>query len=296
MSKPSDFLIALDDGHGMQTAGKRTPIIPELGRYIPENEFNRAVVKDMDNQLRDIGFRTLLVAPTDEDTSLKARTDLANASKADIYVSVHFDAMGNTWGTAEGHSIFVYPGSARSKKLAECIAEFLRQGTTQKWRGIKEQNFHVLREANMPAILSENGFMDNPREARLMIDSDFQKEVAKEHVQGICKYFGVKFIEKEVAGVSNANKIMWGKTELKKGQIGKLTILKPINLWSEKDGKLVEERTLNPKEEYRVYGYREDHGGQYNVGGGMWVTKMPEHIKYETPSKAMLERLNNSVL
>ena len=202
MSNPSNYLIALDDGHGMQTAGKRTPVIQEVGRYIPENEFNRAVVKYMDSMLRDIGFRTLLVAPTDADTPLKARTDLANASKADIYVSVHFDAMGNTWGTAEGHSIFIYPGSARSKKLAECIAEFLKQGTTQKWRGIREQNFHVLREANMPAILSENGFMDNPREARLMIDPDFQKEVAREHVQGICKYFGVKFIEKEVAGVT----------------------------------------------------------------------------------------------
>ncbi|MEK3974763.1 N-acetylmuramoyl-L-alanine amidase family protein [Psychrobacillus sp. FSL K6-1267] len=202
MSKPSNFLIALDDGHGMQTAGKRTPIIPELGRYIPENEFNRAVVNLMDKMLRDIGFKTLLVAPTDADTSLKARTDLANSSKADIFISIHFDAMGSTWGTAEGHSIFVYPGSASSKKLAECIAEFLKQGTTQKWRGIKEQNFHVLRETKMPSILSENGFMDNPREARLMVDKDFQKEVAREHVQGICEYFGVKFIEKEVAGVS----------------------------------------------------------------------------------------------
>lgn len=99
--------------------------------------------------------------------------------------------------------------------------------------------------------------------------------------------------KKAVSGVSNTEKIMWGKTELKKGQIGKLTILKPINLWSEKDGELVEERILNPKEEYRVYGYREEHGGQYNVGGGMWVTKMPEYIKYETPSKAMLERIND---
>ncbi len=99
--------------------------------------------------------------------------------------------------------------------------------------------------------------------------------------------------DKAVGGVTNTDKIMWGKTELKKGQIGKITILKPINLWTEKDGKLVEVRVLNPGEEYRVYGYRDDHEGQYNVGGGMWVTKMPEHIKYETPSTAMLGRLNN---
>ena len=189
MANAEKLLIALDDGHGIDTAGKRTPIIPELGRVIKENEFNRAVVKFMNEQLRFIGFRTLLVAPTDADTSLVARTNLANSKGADSYCSIHYDAMGNVWGSAEGHSIFVYPGSSTSKKFAECVAEFLKQGTEQKWRGIREQNFHVLRETKMPCILSENGFMDNKREALLMIDSDFQKEVAREHVQGICKIF-----------------------------------------------------------------------------------------------------------
>ena len=102
--------------------------------------------------------------------------------------------------------------------------------------------------------------------------------------------------KKAVSGVSNTDTIMWGKTELKKGQIGKITILKPINLWKDSPHtsfELEEVRVLNPREEYRVYGYREDHGGQYNVGGGMWVTKMDGYIKYETPSKAMLERVNS---
>ncbi|WP_419962051.1 N-acetylmuramoyl-L-alanine amidase family protein [Psychrobacillus sp. BM2] len=197
MAIATNFLIALDDGHGIDTAGKRTPIVTELGREIKENEFNRAVVKYMDEHLIQIGFKTLLVAPTDADTSLDARTNLANSKGADAYISIHFDAMGNVWGAVEGHSVFVYPGSITSKKLAECVTEFLIQGTTQKWRGIKEQNLHVLRETKMPAILSENGFMDNPREARLMLDINFQKEVAREHVQGICKYFGVAYKEKE---------------------------------------------------------------------------------------------------
>lgn len=195
MATASNFLIALDDGHGMETAGKRTPVVSELGRSIKENEFNRTVVKFMDEHLRYIGFKTLLVAPTDADQSLDARTNLANSNGADVYCSIHYDAMGNVWGTTEGHTIFVYPEATASKKLAACVAEFLKQGTVQKWRGIKEQNLHLLRETMMPAILSENGFMDNPREARLMLDANFQKEVAKEHVQGICKYFGVPFKE-----------------------------------------------------------------------------------------------------
>lgn len=99
---------------------------------------------------------------------------------------------------------------------------------------------------------------------------------------------------KAVEEVFNTDKIMWGKTELRKGQIGKITVLKPINLWIDGlNGKLDVIRVLNPEEEYRVYGYRDGHGGQYNVGGGNWVTKMDGYIKYETPSKAMLEKLNN---
>ncbi|MEK5148749.1 M15 family metallopeptidase [Psychrobacillus sp. FSL K6-4615] len=97
---------------------------------------------------------------------------------------------------------------------------------------------------------------------------------------------------KAVESVSN-DKIMWGKTELKPGQIGKVTILKRINLWQDgSNGKLQMVRVLNPGEEYRVYRYRDDNDGQYNVGGGMWVTKMNGYIKYETPSKEMLAKLN----
>jgi N-acetylmuramoyl-L-alanine amidase len=78
--------------------------------------------------------------------------------------------------------------------VAECILKYLKTGTPQKNRGIIESNFHMLREAKMPAILSENGFMDNKREAMLMINKAFQNEVAREICQGICNYFGVKYI------------------------------------------------------------------------------------------------------
>jgi N-acetylmuramoyl-L-alanine amidase len=191
-------LIVLDDGHGMQTAGKRTPPIPELGgRVIRENEFNREVVKYLDIELKRCGFRTLFVAPTDADTSLSARTNLANSNKADAYISIHYNAFDGKFDAydPEGLSVHIYPGSKEGRKLAECILKYLKEGTPQKNRGIVENNFHVLRETKMVAILSENGFMDNKREALLMLNIDFQKEVAREHAQGICDYFGVKYIK-----------------------------------------------------------------------------------------------------
>jgi len=190
-------LIALDDGHGMETAGKRTPAIPELGgRVIHENEFNREVVKYLDAELKRCGFNTLMVAPGDDDTSLSARTNLANAKGADAYISIHYNAFDGTFNgnDPEGLSIHIYPGSVQGRKLAECVLKYLKEGTAQKNRGIIESNFYVLRETNMPAILSENGFMDNKREALLMLNVDFQKEVAREHAKGICDYFGVKYV------------------------------------------------------------------------------------------------------
>ena len=78
------YAIALDDGHGMNTAGKRTPpltsdlyidntLVRKKGEVIKENEFNRAVVNYLKEALIRCGFEVLLVAPTDEDTSLQAR-------------------------------------------------------------------------------------------------------------------------------------------------------------------------------------------------------------------------------
>lgn len=113
------------------------------------------------------------------------------------------------------------------------------------------------------------------------------------NMDGVRKRLTALLVPKQVDGVSSTDKIVWGKTELKPGQIGKVTILKRINLWQDgPNGKLQMVRVLNPGEEYRVYRFREDHGGQYNVGGGMWVTKMDGYVKYETPSKAKLEGLN----
>ncbi|MED4068654.1 N-acetylmuramoyl-L-alanine amidase [Priestia megaterium] len=199
----------LCDGHGSQTPGKRTPYVQELGRSIKENEFNSAVVDLIAAKLKPLGIIPILVAPTDADTPLKQRTDFANntfrsykerfgGSNVDaVYVSVHYDAVSNSWANAEGITIYVYNGMKykQSGLLAKAIGEFLPQGTKQQYRGIKEANFHVLRETVMPAVLTENGFMSSHWESMLMINKSFQEEVATEHVKGICKYLNVTYKE-----------------------------------------------------------------------------------------------------
>lgn len=208
-------VVFLCDGHGSETPGKRTPYISEIGRQIKENEFNSAVTKGMKARLESLGVIVIEVAPTNADTSLITRTNLANKQFKElqakygkgnvkaVYVSVHYDAFDSKFDgyDPEGLTVFVQTGnlSKESGKLARAVNKYLAMGTKQKNRGVKEGNYHVLRETLMPAILTENGFMDNKREALLMIDPKFQAEVTEEHVKGICEYFNIPYEEVKIS-------------------------------------------------------------------------------------------------
>ncbi|KXG08332.1 hypothetical protein AT864_03370 [Anoxybacillus sp. P3H1B] len=80
--------------------------------------------------------------------------------------------------------------------------------------------------------------------------------------------------------------VYWEGAKLVKGQIGKIEILKPINLWKRENGKLRFVRLLKPKEQYRVYSYDKK---QYGVGGSLYVTNIKGYVQYKTPSKEKLK-------
>lgn len=83
--------------------------------------------------------------------------------------------------------------------------------------------------------------------------------------------------------------VYWERTKLVKGQIGKIEVLKSINLWKKENGKLQFVRVLKPKEQYRVYSY---DGTQYGLGGNLYVTNIKGYILYKTPPKEKLKLVN----
>lgn len=94
-------------------------------------------------------------------------------------------------------------------------------------------------------------------------------------------------------------KVMWGKTELKKGQIGKVTLLSNVNAVKLHENTATQDKRLKKGDEYRVYSYRVLGGNEYyGLGGGLFVQKSTK-VKYETPSKkklAELEREANGLI
>ncbi|HXK66499.1 MAG TPA: N-acetylmuramoyl-L-alanine amidase [Spirochaetota bacterium] len=195
------YKIAIDDGHGMQTAGKRTPVFTdgttgETGKpWMHENEFNRAVAAYLKEHLIRCGFDVLMVAPTDEDTPRMTRINRANDWGADLYISIHANALNGIWGPQEGVSTFHFPGSVKGQKAAEIIHKYLLQGTKQKDRKVQTAKFDVLRYTYMPAVLVECAFMDNLNEARLLMSDAFRRECAYDLARGICEYFNIQYVE-----------------------------------------------------------------------------------------------------
>lgn len=189
----SNYIICIDNGHGYQMPGKRTPIMPD-GRVIREWEFNHPTAKKLESLLKACGFKTIMASDTRIDTPLATRVKRANEGKADIFVSIHYNAFKGTWGNHGGIESHHYKSSSKGKNLAKDIQEELIKGTGLRDRGIKTSNFYVLRQTTMPAVLCECGFMDNLREARLMKDEKYQEKVAQAIAKGICNCFGVKYI------------------------------------------------------------------------------------------------------
>lgn len=203
------YLVIGDDGHGydpvtgVATAGKRTPKFSD-GTFMYENEFNHAVVEKMKPLFKNVSIEFYDVSPEMTDTPLTTRSSRANKVYNDavkkygkdnvkcIFISVHANAYLGTWGEWGGVSTFHDPGSVNGKKLATSVQKFLMNGTPLRNRGVKTDDFHVLRETLMPAILVECAFMDNLTEATLLRTDAYRQECAEEIFFGACEYLGVK--------------------------------------------------------------------------------------------------------
>ena len=187
-------IIALDDPHGWDTAGKRTPKFPD-GTFMKENEFGSATIHKLAVNLLHKGFTVFYTAPTVSDVPLKERVKTANVKGADILVSLHANAVGSgsEFSSASGVETFCYKFGGKGEKLARAVHAQLIKGTKQKDRGVKEGNFQVIREPLMPAILVEAAFMTNLEEAKLLMSNDFRTEVAMEMYRGICDFFAIRY-------------------------------------------------------------------------------------------------------
>ena len=191
--------ILIDNGHGLMTAGKRSP-----DGLFREAFYNREIAKRVVADLVDRGYDAELLVPEDDDVSLSERVRRVNAhcllhGKANvILVSIHVNAAGNgtKWLNATGWSVYTCKGQTESDRLAECLCEAAiknfpgRRIRTDFSDGDSdwEEQFYILRKSMCPAVLTENFFMDSRSDRDYLQSRAGKQAVVDTHVEGIVEW------------------------------------------------------------------------------------------------------------
>ena len=191
--------IFIDNGHGLMTAGKRSPD----GQF-REPFYNREIARRVVSDLLDRGYDAELLVPEDDDVSLAERVRRVNAAcflmgkQNVILVSIHVNAAGNglKWLNATGWSVYTCKGQTESDKLAECLC----QAAIKNFPGHRirtdmsdgdmdwEEGFYILRKSLCPAVLTENFFMDSRDDLEYLQSKTGKQAIIDTHVEGIIEY------------------------------------------------------------------------------------------------------------
>ena len=175
--------VCIDSGHGGIDNGA------SYG-FTDEDDVNLSVGFYLDYELRLAGVKTILTRERDEYVSLYRRSALANIENPDLFISIHCDAWHDK--TTSGMTIHVHPNaSVNSRNAAMQIEKQLRtQFNNHLYRGIKQSNFHVLRETMCPALLVECEFLScqNPSIRDFLKEAENQRKMARALKLGIVNY------------------------------------------------------------------------------------------------------------
>lgn len=191
------MIVLIDNGHGCDTAGKRSPD----GRLL-EYAYTREIAKRLEQALQERGIKCVRITPEDTDISLGERCRRANKYGADnaILVSIHCNAAppnDGKWHSARGWEAWTSVGQTKADKLATCLYEAagragfkLRKDETDGDPD-KEGHLYILKHTICPAVLTENLFQDNREDVDFLLSPEGKKAITDLHVKGI-----MRFIEK----------------------------------------------------------------------------------------------------
>lgn len=217
------FKLALNAGHGLNTAGKRCmkKLDPNQTR---EWVLNSRICEKIEEKLKAYtGYDVLrLDDPTGvKDIPLISRTNAANKYGADFYLSIHHNA-GVNGGIGGGIVTYVYTkADAESKKWQEALYEALMNHAGLKGNradGTCKANLHECRESKMPCVLIEAGFMDSKTDVPIILTSKFADQVADACVEVIVKRAKLKKKSTKAKEPAKENKVLtWQKAAIKDG-------------------------------------------------------------------------------
>lgn len=176
--------VVIDPGHGGYDSGAVGPT------NVMEKNVNLAVALKLGALLQTQGIKVVYTR-TDDNVSwtnditndLQTRCDIANKVKADFFISIHSNSADSS--SAKGSETYYSTKKPSDSTLAKVMEDNLVAANNLMDRGVKNANFYVINNTNMPAVLVELAFISNPNEEKLLNNSDFQTKSANGLANGI---------------------------------------------------------------------------------------------------------------
>ena len=189
--------ILIDNGHGENTPGKRSPD----GR-LREYAYAREIATRGVNRLRRLGYDAERIVEEESDVALKTRCKRVNdickevGARNVVLVSIHNNAAGGDgeWHGARGFSAHVaLNASAKSKALAqylwnEALQQDLKGNRCVPYEKYVAQNLAICRDTKCVAVLTENLFQDNKEDVDLLLSGEGKERVTSVHVNAIVEF------------------------------------------------------------------------------------------------------------
>lgn len=184
-------LVVIDPGHGGEDPGTECPFEDDF--Y--EKEINLDIAKRVKGYLDEYGIDAMLtresdsrLVPNNQKEDLYARARLANENNASLFISIHVNA--SDWKSVSGMEIYYCKKpdifeNFSSKRFAELMGARIRDSSGIEYRGIVHNDFSVLRNTEMPAILVETAFITNKDDYGRLKSDDFRDKTASGIAQGI---------------------------------------------------------------------------------------------------------------
>ncbi|MCY7674117.1 N-acetylmuramoyl-L-alanine amidase [Bacillus safensis] len=263
--------IMLDPGHGGHDPGAVANNLKEKDLVLKIAKKTKAILEKV------YGASVKLSRSTDVYIDLSQRARLANNWGADYFASIHINAGGGTgFETFRFDKLSASSSTGKQQKVVhDSIYNKIKGKIGDLDRGTKSKNLAVLRETKMPAILTENLFIDRKEDAALLKQDSFLNLLAEGHAEGIAAAVGLK-------KVSSSTKTKPKKETAPKGI--KMAVVKPNAdgwLWVyDKPNWSAKHKKVKPGEAFTIDKVVTVNGSKmYKLKSGLYITAATKYVQ-----------------
>ncbi len=175
------MVVVIDPGHG-----GRDPGAVGIGG-LQEKQINTTISNRVQQQLQAAGITVLMTRSSDVFVDLDARAQYANRAGANLFVSIHANAISMSRPEVNGLETYYFSSGER---LARSIHNAVLRNVSMRDRGVRTARFYVLRYTTMPSVLVETGFVTGAEDAARFRDPAAVNRIADGIARGILDYLG----------------------------------------------------------------------------------------------------------